>query len=78
MKYGNYEYRAVYNKMNGYGIMQLFERDGKYYFISKSTSVPWGSSDVNLRNNLLLFITALEKPVLLFEDILEIQELPPT
>jgi hypothetical protein len=77
MKYGNYEYRTVYSKMNGYVVMQLYESDGKFYFISKSPSVPWGSSDVNLRINLLLFIKALDKPVLMFEDILEITALSP-
>ena len=76
MKYGNYEYRAVFSKMNGYGIMQLFERDGKYYFISKSMSMPWGNSLDSLKSNLLLFIGAADKPILLFEDILEITALP--
>lgn len=76
MKYGNYEYRAVFNKMNGFGIMQLFERDGKYYFISKSTSTPRGNSEKALKTNLLLFIEALDKPILSYEDIHEISDLP--
>lgn len=76
MKYGNYEYRVVSNSLEGYCVMQLFEKDGIYYFISKKSSSPWANSFDSLKSNLKLFNEALEKPILLFSDIKEISLMP--
>jgi len=76
MKYGNYEYRVVSNSTEGYCIMQLFEKDGIYYFISKKAASPWANSVDNLKSNLNMFNDALKKPILLFSDIKDITSMP--
>lgn len=76
MIYGNYEYRVVSHSTEGYYIMQLFEKDKIYYFISKTSSSTWGNSFNNLKSNLKMFNEALEKPILLFSDIRDISLMP--
>ena len=76
MKYGNFEYRVVSNGPTGYYVLQVFEKDGVYYFISKQPASPYATSFEQLKSNLKGFNDALEKPILLFSDIREMSSMP--
>ena len=76
MKCGNFEYRVVFDKQNGHFVIQLFEKNDIYYFISKLPSVPYGYSLEKLQENINLFMEAMKKPVLLIENIKEISSMP--
>jgi hypothetical protein len=78
MNYGNFEYRVVFKNSEGYYIMKLFEKDGKYYFISKEPSIPYGNLLENLKADLLSFSNALNKSALDYSEILDTKELKPT
>lgn len=76
MKHGKFVYRVVFNKLNGYCIMQVFEKDGIIYFVSKKPSIPYGNDSVSLKNNLLNYIEAFNMPIINYENIREISTLP--
>lgn len=76
MRHGNFEYRVVFDKQNGHFIIQLFEKGGIYYFISKTPSTPCGYSFEKLRESTNLFMEAMQKPVLLLENIKDIANMP--
>jgi hypothetical protein len=76
MRHGNFEYRVVFDKQNGHFIIQLFVKNDIYYFISKLPSVPHGYSLEKLQENITLFMEAMQKPVLLIENIKEISSMP--
>ncbi len=71
MQYGNFEYRVVHDKSQGYCVMKLYEKNGIYYFVSKMPSIPYGNSLENLKSDVDKFVNAFKKPVLLFENIKE-------
>ncbi len=76
MKYGNYEYRVVFDPKDGHFILQLFEMDGVYYYISKQPSTPLGFNLEQLKTSFKKFEEALGKPVILKESIKDIHDLP--
>lgn len=78
MKYGNFEYRVVFDKKDGHFILQLFEYEGVYYFISKQPSIPLGFNYHQLKSSFDQHLEAFKKPTLPIESIKSIQELPIT
>ena len=72
MEYGNFEYRVVYDKSQGFCVMKLYEKKGIYYFISKMPSIPYGNSLENLKMDVDKFVDAFKKATINFDTICEL------
>jgi hypothetical protein len=76
MEYGNYEYRIVIDQLEEYYILQLFELNGVYYFVSKKPQAILGYNLDQLKTNFNMHYQAFEKPTLPIDSIKDIHDLP--